>query len=270
MTGRADTLRAIPLERVAAALGYRRDRLDRAKWKRAGSVVSIAGAQFYDHLQGRGGGGAIDLVIHAEGCGFRAALDRLAPLAPGGGPETGGWPAVRAWLTGKRGLDPSLVDDCRRLGILGADRRGNAAFACRDAGGRRTGAEIRGIRPGRPFRGMERGSRKAAGGFWVARPEGARRVLLVESAVDALSALSVAELGDAGIAVSTAGVAARVPPWIEGLGPEDILCGYDADEAGDAAAAALARADRRVRRIRPDGAKDWNELLKTRSGGGPG
>ena len=33
-------------------------------------------------------------------------------------------------------------------------------------------------------------------------------------------------------------------------------------EAGDAAAEALIVSDRRVSRVRPSGAKDWNEILK--------
>ena len=45
----------------------------------------VCGAKFFDHACGRGGGGAIDLVMHARGCGFREALAFLAdgpPLAP--------------------------------------------------------------------------------------------------------------------------------------------------------------------------------------------
>ena len=61
------TCRNIPLDRVAAALGYRRDPTDRARFRREGSVISINGEKFFDHLRGTGGGGAIDLVIHATG-----------------------------------------------------------------------------------------------------------------------------------------------------------------------------------------------------------
>ncbi len=66
--------RNIPLDRVAAALGYRRDPADRGRFKREGSVISIDGEKFFDHLSGTGGGGAIDLVIHATGCRFTDAL----------------------------------------------------------------------------------------------------------------------------------------------------------------------------------------------------
>lgn len=71
-------------------------------------------------------------------------------------------------------------------------------------------------------------------------------------------------------AVSAAGLAPAVPPWLEEWRPRRILCGYDADAAGDAAAERLCRADGRAARLRPgaEGA-DWNDLLpRLRSGCG--
>ena len=104
MTGRerralADALRALPLGEVAAALGYRRDPRDRARWKRDGSVLSITGERFFDHLRGIGGGGAIDLAIHARQRGFRDALrflpgPRHAPVVSTAGVRT----SVPQWL----------------------------------------------------------------------------------------------------------------------------------------------------------------------------
>ena len=75
------TCRNLPLDRVAPALGYLRDPVDRARFRRAGSVISINGARFFDHLRGTGGGGAIDLVIHATGCRFPDALRFLGSHA---------------------------------------------------------------------------------------------------------------------------------------------------------------------------------------------
>ncbi len=262
---RADRLRAVALERVAERLGYRRDRNDRTRWKRPGSVISISGTKFFDHVAGRGGGGAIDLAIHASGRPFRAALDLLEQVAPEcagamPGTEPEHWQQVRRYLTRQRGLDPELVDHCRRRRLIDADRRANAVFAARGADGTPAGAELHGTRPGRPFKGMAPGSRKAKGGFWIAR-QASGPALLTESAVDALSALSVTEPGRAAIVVSTAGVATRLPEWITQLGPESILCGYDADEAGDAAARRLIENHPGIRRLRPEGGKDWNEIL---------
>ena len=67
---RADRLRQLPLQQVARRLGYRRDPRNRQRWKRAGSVLSIRGQRFFDHCADRGGGGAIDLVLHARPCSF--------------------------------------------------------------------------------------------------------------------------------------------------------------------------------------------------------
>jgi len=75
--------RNVPLDRVAIALGYRRDPRDPRRWKRDGSVISINGEKFFDHLNGTGGGGAIDLVIHATACRFPDAL-RFLPVVLGG------------------------------------------------------------------------------------------------------------------------------------------------------------------------------------------
>ena len=117
---RVDRLRTIPLETVARELGYRRDRTDRSRWTRRHSVISINGSRFYDHIQGRGGGGAIDLAMHATGCPFREALVLLERIEPechhGTGhhgpdagitpaPASGHWQRVQDYLTGERGLD---------------------------------------------------------------------------------------------------------------------------------------------------------------------
>ena len=57
----ASSVRNLPLAEVAVSLGYRRDGLDRSRWKRPGSVLSLNGAKFFDHFAGSGG--AIDLVM---------------------------------------------------------------------------------------------------------------------------------------------------------------------------------------------------------------
>ena len=275
--------RNIPLDRVAAALGYRRDPADRARFKRDGSVISINGAKFFDHLRGTGGGGAIDLVIHANGCRFRDALRFLGAhhthegidAIPTGDrrfrpprPCRHAWPMVRDALVRQRALRAEVLEACRRRGLLYADDRRNAVFICRSAVGRPTGAEILGTAPhdgGKRFRGMAAGSRKARGGFWLPcdrnRPA---LVILTESAVDVLSArsLRIEETRKQGaVVVSTAGIASSVPPWVEEWRPHRIICAYDADSAGDAAAHRLAVNDPRVTRTRPRGAKDWNEIL---------
>ena len=150
----AEGLRSCPLEDVARALGYRRDPDDDARWRRLGSVVSINRFMFYDHLRGEGGAGAVDLVVHAQRCSVPDALAFLAEL-PGHSrrppeclcpwlphPQERHWPAVERYLVEQRGLSPVLLALCRDLGLVHADRHGNAVFVCRDAAGSATGAEI--------------------------------------------------------------------------------------------------------------------------------
>ena len=89
-------------------------------------------------------------------------------------------------------------------------------------------------------------------------------VFLTESAVDALSALSLpadAVKRRPVVMASTGGIVSTVPGWLGGWNARRIFCGYDADRAGDKAAAALRRRDRRMVRIRPAAGKDRNDLL---------
>lgn len=278
--------RNVPLDRVAIDLGYSGDPRDPRRWKRDGSVIGINGAKFFDHVAQSGGGGAIDLVIHATGCRLPDALRPLgghagrgkATAMPAGtrrprlpGPSPRAWPRVRDALVRRRGLRPDTLEACLRRGLLYADGRLNAVFVCRNAGGDATGAEILGTahRAGaKGFRGMAAGSRKARGGFWLPcdrnRPA---PVILAESAVDAISARSLRVWGTrerGADVVSTAGAAGTVPSWIEDWKPERIVCAYDANRAGDGAAGRLALSDPRVVRLRPSGAKDWNDLLRRR------
>ena len=89
--------------------------------------------------------------------------------------------------------------------------------------------------------------------------------LLVESAVDALSAalLPAPGLPPACLIASTAGTARHLPRWLDRFPGSRLLCGYDADPAGDQAARALLRQHPALRRLRPLRAKDWNDLLRS-------
>ena len=285
---RADRLRGLDLQRVATTCGYRQDPKDGSRWKRPGSVLSINGERFFDHLRGTGGGGAIDLVMHGKGCGFLPALDHLEKMGPPPGDrssvhQTNGsasirmeegnrpvrlpgvvyrnWDRVRDHLVRERGLEPGILAWCHHRRMVWADGRANAVFVTRDAKGEPVGAELHGTCPDHPFRGMSRGSRKALGGFWLSR-RGKGPALLVESAIDALSVLSLPELAGIGQVISTAGTTPRLPQWINDLGVDTIRCGFDADVAGDEAAASLMGCHPRIRRFRPTTGKDWNERLQ--------
>ena len=276
------TWRNIPLDEVAIALGYRRDPVDRVRFKRDGSVISINGAKFFDHLRSTGGGGAIDLVIHVTRCRFpdalhflgghhgkanAAAIHTAARRLHLPRPSHRAWPMVRDALVRQRALRADVLEACQRRGLLHADDRLNAVFICRDANGQPTGAEILGTASpagGGRFRAMAPGSNKARGGFWLPCDHNQPAlVILTESAVDAISARSLRIPGTrehGAVVASTAGIARSIPPWIEVWKPEPIVCAYDADSAGDNAARRLHLNDPRVTRQRPRGARDWNEM----------
>lgn len=225
-------------------------------------------------------------MLHVRGGSFRSAVEFLAdqadtlprsPQAPPPEPRPAWrlpqpadrhWPAVREFLTRSRCLCPYLIDRCHRHGLLYADARRNAVFLCRDRCQRSVGAELVGTRPdsrGRTFRGMAPGSRKALGSFWLPAPiHELGAVLIVESAVDALSALLLLRdsLPPHTLIASTAGVAPRLPRWLRDLRPPQTLCAYDSDTAGERAADSLLRNTPNACRLSPAGAKDWNDQLR--------
>ena len=188
-----------------------------------------------------------------------AAAPKLRPAWPHLPPPVEPcWPTVRAFLHTARGLDLRLLARCRHQGLLYADSRRHAVFVCRDSQGTVTGAELVGTHPAP-------GSRKARGGFWLPPRRGPpTALLLVESALDALAALQTPPPGlpPTTLLASTAGVTPSWPPWLHAWPHLLPLCGFDADPAGDRAAAALQRHCPALRRFRPRGAKDWNDLLR--------
>ncbi len=282
---RAAAARAAPLEAVLTFRGAVRDAHDGRKWHTEQGPLSVTGPKFMNWHTGRGGGGAIDLVMHLAGVDFRTALlwleERLvtAPLA-GDEPAMpdSGWEAslpesraglrlpvpddrllgrVRQYLTRRRCLAASLIESLMESGKLYADRRGNAVFVLvAGKANRPVGAELRGTGP-RIWRGMAPGTCKDQGYFWVGA-RGSREIVLCESAIDALSCF---QMHPQRICISTSGVRAD-PPWLGGLIARgyEVYCGFDADEPGDTAAARMIALHPAVKRLRPS-LHDWNDVL---------
>jgi len=73
----AAQVRAVPLETVIERLGGQVDRYDAHKYRLDGEHISITGERFYNHDQQTGGGGAIDLVMHAANYDYREAVAYL-------------------------------------------------------------------------------------------------------------------------------------------------------------------------------------------------
>lgn len=272
-----DRVRAIPLEDVLALIGAERDRYDEAKWHTDLGALSVTGAKFFDWNRGVGGGGAIDLVIHLEGLGFRATVEWLAQRFPGDAScrsadrpaqpktrhlrlpprNTAKLSSVIRYLVHERCLARTVIESLIAAGTIYADDKGNAVFVMTDDEQSAVGAEIRGTTP-RPWRSMASGSRKDLGYFSVAAPD-ATMIVLCESAIDALSC---SILRPESLCISTAG-ARTSPGWLDSLVCEGmpIYCGFDADPTGNQMARAMIEAHPRVRRLRPL-FHDWNDVLR--------
>lgn len=269
---RADRLRAVPLFAVLRCSGAQADRADPHKWHTPQGVLSVTGTQFINWHLGRGGGGAIDLVMHLHGLGFGQALEWLERHCASLGVQPVNAPPrpplrlppsvlehlaqVRRYLTQQRRLPPALLDPLIDTGCLYADARANAVFLLRDPHGQPVGAELRGT-TAVPWRGMAPGSRKDLGAFAI--PDAPLQAcVLCESAIDALSCHA---LHPSARCLSTAG-ARPCPLWLSSLIQQrtPIFCGFDADATGEAMAQAMIALHPSIRRLRPT-RKDWNDVL---------
>jgi len=220
----AAQVRAIDLPSVIERLGGQVDRHNAHKWHVNGEHISITGERFYNHDRGQGGGGAIDLVMHATRYDYREAVAYLRdthgavaavgaatwhgarqaqreaqeivereerPAFRSPAPDEARWPQVRAYLVEGRQLPAALVDELHGRGTIYADGRANAVFIRQDADGQATGASLRGTMPGSDFKGLAAGTRRDEGyfSFTTGQPDPykAPQIYLTESPIDALS-----------------------------------------------------------------------------------
>ncbi|MEA5598710.1 MobV family relaxase [Rivularia sp. UHCC 0363] len=157
----ADKLRDLPLEEVAWNLGL--DKADKGenRWKGLERVVSINGSKWYDFTEKKGGGGAIDLVMHVNNSNFRSSVAWLydqfgeegmlratkaftekqatkivreepAPTFEPPTPDESKWLGVQDYLVQKRGLPENFIIGLNQKGWLYADDQQNAVFTMRE------------------------------------------------------------------------------------------------------------------------------------------
>ncbi len=232
----AAQVRAIDLPAVIERLGGQVDHYDAHKYRLDGEHISITDARFFNHDRQQGGGGAIDLVMHAAGYDYREAVAYLRdthgadaaisaatwhsardgqqqaqeivehaerPTFRAPTPDEGRWSQVRNYLVEQRQLSAALVDELHTRGTIYADHRSNAVFIRQDASGTAVGASLRGTAPGSDFKGLATGSRRDEGHFTFAigQPEryAAPQVYITESPIDAISrAALVMRAGEGG------------------------------------------------------------------------
>jgi hypothetical protein len=279
----AQQLRDLPLDDIAPRLGLIQDKHDKHKWRSEGQIISINDQKFYDHFNLKGGYGAIDLVMHVQARDFKAALGWLAdsalelpfvpvrvpqpkvlerqPFQPPT-PDESKWLAVRQYLIQKRQLPVALVDELHTQGKAYADAKQNAVFLRQDIEGNLTGASLRGTYNDSSFKGLATGSGRDNGWFSFVQGEGElKRIVIVESAIDALSAAALAELPGKAMFISTDGAGAIPISWLQQQGVV-VIAAHDGDRAGEEMAWRLARKISFVTRATPAYGKDWNEQLK--------
>jgi len=277
----AERLRGIALENVLPLCGARRDPQDPRKWHTPEGALSVTGLKFMNWSCGRGGGGAIDLIMQLQHLDFKAAVDWLTEHFPGVAPQPGlpptprlslqlpppdpsQLPQVRRYLVQQRAITPALLEPLIQSGILYADARANAVFLLLGKKNSPVGAELRGT-TARPWRGLAPGSQKDLGCFAVPvscspNPQNAASpIILCESAIDALSCFA---LHPHCRCLSTAG-ARPDPLWLKPLldQADPIYCGFDADPTGDHMAATMIALHPAIKRLRPP-AHDWNDVLQ--------
>ena len=294
--------REVSLIAYAASLGYAVDRRESSRR----SVVMrrdrdddkiIVGTDSDGHgvffsVRDDASGTIIDFVQRRLGCNLGRVRQELRPwlreearvrvTVPVARPEPASRDALRViahWsrmgpyrgqYLRDRGILDRLVQDARFGPVIRQDHRGNAVFPHLDSDGTVCGYELK----NQCFTGFARGGRKTA--WYSANLGAARRVIVVESAIDALSHAQLLRTGDEAAYVSVGGSMSQAQrDIVRGIVREAqergavVVSGVDADAGGDALHAQLVEMGV-TERERPDegaaGVTDWNDLLR-RDGG---
>jgi septum formation inhibitor MinC len=289
----ASKLRDLPLEDVAWKLGFDRADTGENRWKGQGRVINITDAKWYDFTEEKGGGGAIDLVMHVNECNFRSSVawlyDRFGeeemlkaarayaekqtlkiaqtesvPQFVPPPEDKNQWQVVRNYFTQERGLPDNLVQTLHSSGVIYADKNQNAIFIMRSSEGLPSGAFLRGTRGGKDneFMGYAFNTKRNASWFYFIQGgnDQVQRVAIAKSPIDALS-LAVLDKPTETTLYLVADSARNLP--LEFLKDKDVIVAYDGDSAGDEKAREIKQLLPQATRIRPI-AEDWNEQLLKR------
>lgn len=287
---RADIARRIELEELLKRTGCDRYRFDKNKWHTPQGAISIKGDKFFNWNAGFGGGGAISLLMHLTGYDFKlsvdwlfrhfflsdisinrnVALDKINHHNHNCKSKTLRLPSrddnnllkIRRYLMHRRCLPATVVDYLIDRDVLYADDKANAVFLLLGKGKRVVGAEIRGTNDHfRKWYAMAAGTNKRSGCFYI-KDKGAKKVVLCESAIDAISYFVIHQKC---LAVSTSG-ANPSPYWLAHFINHgfEIFCAFDSDETGERTANSMRELYPMVKRLRPE-KHDWNDVLKSKT-----
>jgi hypothetical protein len=269
-------LREIDIQCLCGLQGFKQDANDPRQYKKEGYRITIKGFAWYDHEASKGGGGAINLVMHLMNCTFNDAVEFLASQDLSAVTLTKTEPSkkqasgnsyvpvrfndnlahVMDYLTIKRGINPALVKWCVDKGIIYADGFKNCVFLY--------GAN------GCELRGTSKIKWRAAHGRleqpFLLPCANTSTIAIVENAIDALSyrqihkSHAVAAIG--GNANKT--IMTRVVELVKSRWNLELASAFDNDIGGETAHAALLKIAEehgikdKVYRVKPM-TKDWNE-----------
>jgi hypothetical protein len=246
-------------------LGLDPDPKDQHKWQHENHIINITGSKFYDWQHLKGGGGAIDLVMHVNECDFKQAVawlndrlgegtalqattyktkeiiqtEQLRPFIPPTVDESK-WQQVKTYLTRERRLPSSLVDTLHQQGLVYADSKQNAVFIRRSLDEQTiTGASLRGTAGvDNAFKGLALGSKRNAGWFHLLQGgqsnDPIQRAVLVESPIDAMS-FAVLDRSESRktIYLSTDGSGTVPVEFLRQLPNKSVIVAYDNDQPGN-------------------------------------
>jgi hypothetical protein len=287
-----DPLRSVSLEKVAEVLCLESDHQARPTWRHQEHQIRINGTQFYDwhESQMKGGGGAIDLVMHVHQSDFKSAVawlhDRFGDEAvqiagsyhaqevaqqtelprfdpPQPDPEQ--WLSVRSYFVAQH-LPGGLIDALHEQGLLYADSEGDVVFLQRDL----VTKEVTGAysQSGDGFSGTVLGSDRSRGRFYCLLggdlTGDVERVIVAQTPIDAV-ALGVMEgiLEKRTMYLSADGVLPTA--FLQDFSPEHVRVAMNRDEQGQRLAEEVREALPQVRQVMPE-EEDWVRSLRAVQG----
>lgn len=277
-------LRSLPLKDVLERLGCELDKSDKNNWKTPVGRLTLQSdsVKFFAQELGKGGGGAIDLVMCVNDCDYKSAVQWLAtsfgtgktiedmttsikstveeiaklpkPLYVAPQPEPTNWPSVRKYLTEIRKISAQIIDNFHETKKVYADKFKNCVFVL----GNNRGVELRGTSDA-PFHGV-RGEKQPFG----IKASDKKSVVFVESAIDAISFFELKK-SEFGLILSTSGASGQMCKTTAAAYRQrgfEIVAAFDNDKAGDAMSVHLGQPAERLLPV----LKDWNaDLIESKS-----
>jgi hypothetical protein len=277
----ATILRKIPLKDVLERSGATPDPKDKDNWRTSMGRISVKRdtEKFFNHDTSTGGGGAIDMAMHLEGCDYKSAVQWLADNFGVGAvvsdvaakakqevmaiaaeppkqfeppaPSPAHWPGVRDYLMQIRKISGAIIDALHEKGRVYADASKNAVFVLQ----KKLGVELRGTNLDYPFKGF-RGQK--AGFFLRKGDKEIKKVAFVESSIEAISLFELDKFEGLIVAIGgdNAAMARQTADAYREQGYK-IYSAFNNDKAGEHQALILGESIRLKPKL-----NDWNDELR--------